>query len=229
MSTGAYESLNTAFGTGDDRDRVRQNLARIEGTLGVGEGRLCFPSQVHGVDAVVLEGTESLSDVFERRADVTMSRARDVACAVRSADCGTILLGELRTGAVAAIHSGWKGTVQNVVTHAIAKLRDIVGGELALAAAIGPHIETCCFEVGDDVAAELAACSSAGESAVDRSFTKPHVDLRSIIEAQLLSAGVRRDKIEQVRGCTVCDAENFFSYRRDGAKSGRLLAAIVAR
>jgi YfiH family protein len=221
--------LNTAFGTGDDRDRVRQNLGRIEGTLGVGEGRLCFPSQVHGTEAVVLHGTESLADVFERRADVTMSRSPAVACAVRSADCGTILLGELRTGAVAAIHSGWRGTVQNVASHAIEKLRSVAGGELDLVAAIGPHIEACCFEVGDDVAAELAACSAAGEGAVDRSRDKPHVDLRRIMQAQLVASGVGVDRIEHVPGCTVCDAERFFSYRRDGASSGRLLSAIVAR
>ena len=229
VSTGPYESLNTAFGTGDDRDRVRQNLGRIEGHLGVGEGRLCFPSQVHGTEAVVLEGNESLADVFERRADVTMSRSPAVACAVRSADCGTILLGDRRTGAVAAIHSGWRGTAQNVASHAITKLRSLTSGELDLIAAIGPHIETCCFEVGDDVAAELAACSAAGESAVDRTREKPHVDLRRIMEAQLVAAGVRSNRIEHVRGCTVCDAERFFSYRRDGAASGRLLCAIVAR
>ncbi len=91
---------------------------------------------------------------------------------------------------------------------------------------VGPHIEQCCFEVGPDVAAEIAAASALGDGVVDRSRDKPHVDLRRVIAAQLEDEGVAA--VDQVEGCTMCDARRFHSYRRDGAVSGRMLAVIVS-
>jgi copper oxidase (laccase) domain-containing protein len=109
-------------------------------------------------------------------------------------------------------------------------LRGLVGAGVDLVAAIGPHIEACCFEVGEDVAAQLAGCSSLGDAAVIRpGGERVRVDLRRILRAQLEEAGVEGSAIEDVRGCTCCDAERFFSYRRDKERSGRLLSAIVAR
>jgi hypothetical protein len=117
-------------------------------------------------------------------------------------------------------------------------LRELIGaGGGELIAAIGPHIEACCFEVGEDVARELADASTAGESAVLRGSKvsgappegKPRVDLRRIVRAQLEEAGIEPGAIDDVRGCTVCDKERFHSFRRDRDRSGRLLSAIVAR
>ena len=106
----------------------------------------------------------------------------------------------------------------------------LAAGPGRVLAAIGPHIETCCFEVGDDVAAELAAASTQGAAVIERrAGARPHVDLRRVVRAQLVAAGVGDADIDDVAGCTVCDAARFFSYRRDGARSGRLLSAIVAR
>jgi polyphenol oxidase len=99
----------------------------------------------------------------------------------------------------------------------------------SIVAAIGPHIETCCFEVGEDVAQDFANASVAGQTVIDRSREKPHVNLRRVIRAQLVGAGVGDASIDDVPGCTVCDAERYFSFRRDAEKSGRMLAAIVAR
>jgi copper oxidase (laccase) domain-containing protein len=80
--------------------------------------------------------------------------------------------------------------------------------------------------VGHDVADEIARSSPAGDSAVDRSRPRPHVDLRRVIEAQLQELGV--DEVDHVRGCTMCDRERFHSYRRDGATSGRMIAIVAA-
>jgi YfiH family protein len=184
---------------------------------------------VHGVEHVRLDGTEAPREVLSTRADVILSTAPGVACGVRSADCVPVLVAERASGAVVAVHSGWRGTVQDVVAAALAALRDAVGTQGELVAAIGPHIETCCFEIGDDVAADLAAASSLGERAIRRGEARPHADLRAIVRAQLEAAGVRGEAIDDVRGCTVCDAERFHSYRRDGARGGRLLSAIVSR
>jgi copper oxidase (laccase) domain-containing protein len=96
-------------------------------------------------------------------------------------------------------------------------------------AAVGPHIERCCFEVGEEVAAELAAASTLGRAALDELRPKPHVDLRRIIEAQLRATAPARLRVDHVPGCTACDAERFHSYRRNGPRGGRMLAAIVPK
>jgi YfiH family protein len=239
-----WDTLNFAVSTGDDPAAVRENLARAARRLGIPVARLYFLSQVHGVGARRLTGGEERDDIAREVGDITLSRAPGVGCGVRSADCATLLMADRRSGAVAAVHSGWRGTAQRVAVHAVRALRALAGPGAELVAAIGPHIEACCFEVGDDVAAELAACSRAGEAVVLRSEsalrhgkgiglrgplgTRPRVDLRRILRSQLEEAGLDAGAIDDVAGCTVCDAARFFSYRRDGQRSGRLLSAIVA-
>jgi copper oxidase (laccase) domain-containing protein len=105
-------------------------------------------------------------------------------------------------------------------------LREAIGGPGDLVAAVGPHIEQCCFEVGEDVAEQIAAATPEGDAIVDRSYEKPHVDLRRVIDRQLRDAEVA--ELDHVAGCTMCDPVRFHSYRRDGAVSGRMLAAIVS-
>lgn len=223
------DSLNVAGGaTGDDPQDVRENQRRCAKALGVGLEKLFLLSQVHGTNAVVLTGTEDRDEVILRQADIHASRVAGVACCVRSADCVSILLGDRVSGAVTAVHSGWVGTVANVVGAGVQVLRSLAPAA-DIVAAIGPHIETCCFEVDDDVAERLANASTLGTFVVDRSRTKPHVNLRKIIRAQLIEAGVDSAQIDDVHGCTVCNKERYFSYRRDATKSGRMLAGIVAR
>lgn len=230
VSPTPWASLNFAANTGDSLENVRQNLAIAAHVLGGSPDRIYFVSQVHGTIAQILEGDEDRTEVILREGDATVSNAADVVCGVRSADCATLLLGDRRSGAVAAVHAGWRGTVRGVVESALATLREVAGGDLEVVAAIGPHIESCCFEVGADVAAELAGCSPLGSSAViERSGEKPRVDLRAILAAKLVASGVGPDAIDHVRGCTVCENDRFFSYRREGQVSGRLLSAISVR
>ncbi len=223
------DSLNVAARvTGDDPIAVQENVQRCANVLGVGFDKLYMLSQIHGTNAVVLAGTEDREEVLLRQADIVASSAPGIACGVRSADCVSILLADRSSGAVTAVHSGWGGTVANVVSAGVDVLRRIAPSA-DIIAAIGPHIEQCCFEVGDDVAERLANASNLGASVVDRSRVKPHVNLRRIIRAQLMSAGVDEVCIDDVHGCTVCNVERYFSYRRDANKSGRMLAAIVTR
>ncbi len=229
VSPPPWDSLNFAVPVGDDPESVRENLRRAAAALGVPPARLYMPSQVHGTASRVLTGAEARDDVVRSTGDVALSRVPGVACGVRSADCVPILVADRGTGAVAAVHSGWRGTVAGAAGAGVAALRALSGGEGDLLAAIGPHISACCFEVGDDVAATLAACSPAGDGAlVTAPGRKTRVDLRRIVHAQLEAAGVEPGRIDDVAGCTVCEPGRFHSFRRDGARSGRLLSAIVA-
>ncbi len=228
VSTGAYASLNFASSTGDDPSNVCENLARAAAALDVRLSKLHFASQVHGIDVLHVSSGDDRAETVRREADAVLSTEPGIACSVRSADCGTVLVGDARSGAVVAAHAGWRGTELGVVEAAVDALTRSVGEPCELVAAVGPLIEACCFEVGDDVAARLGALAPR-EAVVTRPREKAHVDLRAIIGTKLVQKGVSATRVDHVRGCTMCDSERFFSFRRDGKASGRLLAAIVAR
>jgi len=228
VSSGPYESLNFSVTVGDDPENVRKNLALATRVLAIRDDRLFFSSQVHGADARTLAGDETLEGVRIVEADALTSRAHDLACSVRTADCVPILAADRRSGAVTAIHAGWRGVVRGVVEAGIASVRDLSGANSELVVAIGPHIRQAAFEVSEDVARELEAASPVG-AVVDRSGTKPHVSLVRIVRGKLAALGVPEDAVDDVGGCTVSEHERFFSFRRDGKIGGRMLSAIVPR
>lgn len=230
VSDKPFDSLNFSIAVGDSAKSVEENIALASKALSVEPSRLYFLSQVHGIEAVRLTGEEDRDEVVRLTGDVTLSSAPDVACAVRIADCVPILIADRETGATAAVHSGWQGTVLGVVPSAVISLRKLIGREGELIAAIGPHIGRCCFEVGEDVAERLMACAPFEKEVVERDRgPRPHIDLRAIVRSQLRALGLEDSAIDDVEGCTQCDEARFFSYRRDKDKSGRHLAAIVTR
>jgi YfiH family protein len=201
-----------AFPTRDTADREL-----LEG-LGVGLAGLVQVRQVHGARVVEAAGAR------DQEADAIVARGRlgRVAIGVRVADCVPVLVGDPSSGDVAAIHAGWRGVVAGVVGAAIATLlHDRPPMSAPLVAAIGPCIGPCCFEVGRDVAARIGfVAREAGD--------KAYVDLRAAVRAQLAAAGLTDERIEDVPGCTRHEPERFHSFRREGADSGRMLAAIAA-
>jgi YfiH family protein len=228
VSEGAFASLNFSVAVGDEPARVSENLRRAGQALAIDCERIFFLSQVHGREVAVADGSESRDAFVQREGDAVIGELPSLACAVRSADCVPVLLGDRRSGAAAAVHAGWRGVAACAVAAAVAQLEALTRGPLDLVAAIGPHISLDSFEVSEDVA-ELLRAASPDPDVVDRSRTGPHVDLRRIVRAQLLALGLRADAIDQLPGCTVRDETLFFSFRRDGQHSGRSLSAIVPR
>lgn len=228
VSRAPFESLNFSVSVGDEPEAVEANLARAAEALDVEPDRICFLSQVHGTQARFATGATRLKDVLFRQGDAILSQSSEIACGVRSADCVPILIADRESGAVAAAHAGWRGVVRGVVASTVTALRNTIRKDGTLLAAIGPHISLAAFEVSSEVADQLAG-SSPAIGVVDTSRARPHVDLRRIVRAQLESMGLLPDHIDDVLGCTLSEPERFFSYRRDGQRSGRHLSAIVAR
>ncbi len=227
-SEGPFESLSFSTAVGDDPEHVDENLRRAGALLGVRAERVLYLSQVHGRQARFYGTPEERAHLITLEGDALGGTDPGSAYGVRSADCVPILLADAQSGAVMAIHAGWRGVVVGAVEAGVACLRQSLGGEGQLLAAIGPHISERAFEVSDDVAAELAAvCPVPG--AVRRDAAKPHVNLRFIVTQKLLALGLTEASIDQVDGCTVFEPQLYFSFRRDGKRSGRHLSAIVPR
>jgi len=188
VSEGPYASLNLGLWTDDAADRVQCNRERIREQAAV--ARFAQGRQVHGTRVVVDADAP-------QEADGQVTTARDVAAIVLAADCLPVALAG--PAAVGVVHAGWRGLAAGVVEAGVAATS-------ALAAAIGPGIGPCCYEVGDDVRAVF------GTSA-------PTLDLKAVARARLAAAGVH--EVHDCGLCTACDAERFFSHRRDRGLTGR--------
>lgn len=229
VSSGPYESLNFSVTVGDAPANVAENLRRAAAVLGVGVDRVHYLSQVHGRDVVEVSEVVDAAALRSCRGDALVGASSDHACAVRTADCVPILVGERGSGVAAAVHAGWRGVSARIVEAALTAMRRRIGRSGDFVAAIGPHISLAAFEVSDEVATELRNASPDPDVIERSAGLKPHVDLRRIVRAQLEALGVAPAAIDDVDGCTVGEPARFFSYRRDGKHSGRHLSAIVPR
>ena len=202
----------------------------VAALAGVSRDRLLLLHQVHGRKVVVADRT-STAGWSRPEADAVIGNDPSAALVVRVADCAPVLLGDRRLRVVAAIHAGWRSTMQSIVGHAIQSMSDEFGSNPAdLVAAIGPSLGQCCGEMGEEV---VEAFRSAGHSAarVDRWFErqpnrKPHFDLWLANRDQLSEAGVQAANIFTAGVCTKTYADAFHSYRAAGAHAGRMAAVI---
>lgn len=140
---------------------------------------------------------------------------------IRTADCVPVLLADTRRRVIAAVHAGWRGTVQAIVFKAVKNLGERYGSRPGdLVAAIGPGICGQCYEVGPEVAAQFRPWLP---ELVD------HIDLAEVNRRQLLEAGLEPARIFAGAPCTSSNPEDFFSWRRDRVRAGRLVSAIALR
>jgi hypothetical protein len=166
--------------------------------------------QVHSADCVVASGRTGCLGQGDGLVESTPGRQ----VAVKTADCIPLLMADVEHRVVAAVHAGWRGTAQHIAEAAIALMARQFGTRPEdLHVAIGPGIGPCCYEVGPEVAAELGAGNE-----------RTHVDLAGINAAQLRRAGVAQ--VYTAGLCTRCLADEFYSFRREGEKAGRMYSAI---
>jgi len=254
VSEGVFDSLNLGRSGehGDDPARVDENLRRFHramfGRDALDGGRLpalVRVRQVHGNGVVDAEHDRNGT----AEADAIVSADARCAATVRVADCAAILIACPRTGAVAAVHAGWRGVVAGVIEATISRLGERGAAPGDLRAAIGPCIGARAFEVGPEVAAafeardlgsrvlarngdRVASCRGGAarhHGTNDSHDAKPTIDLAGAVADLLERAGVRRHGVDRSDLCTVELERDFFSYRRQGPMSGRMAAAIACR
>src|SRR6516164_7226865 len=165
--------------------------------------------------------TAAAGDAVE--GDAAITNLPGVILGVQTADCVPILIADREARSVAAVHAGWRGTAARISEATVERLVERFEIDPKnLIAVIGPHIGACCYEVGEDVAAQI------DDTAIVRmpEFSKPHIDLAAANRAQLVRSGIPESQIETSSLCTKCRDDLFHSYRRDGKAMGHLLSAI---
>ncbi len=247
--------LNLGFTDGDTRRRVLSNRKQFLQALGADEMSLVAIEQIHS-DVVhrITSATPAIPNLA--KGDALLTSVPGILLAVQTADCVPILLADRKRRAVAAIHSGWRGTLLRIAAKALGRMRMEFGTSPEdVIAAIGPSIGRCCYEVGSEVAAAFHSqfpnarewfdgpfdALAAGES--DPNWlpwltTKPpghqhppprvHLDLVAANRAILAEAGVPPEQVSQWDLCTSCRTDLFFSYRRERV-TGRHMAVIGIR
>jgi YfiH family protein len=221
-SPNPWLGLNISFDVGDAPARVAENLARTRFQLGVKKDALFCPKQVHGRDVVIVDDNSDVDTVAGLHADGILTRSRDRAVGVRTADCAPILIAADDGSVVAAVHAGWRGAVGGVIEATLARL-DVPPARLV--AAVGPCIGRDAFEVGPEVVEAARAVVDINGLVVAGVGDRQHLDLAGLCRRLLEQAGVAR--VDVVGGCTVSQPALYFSHRRDHGTTGRQLAAIA--
>lgn len=209
VSRGPYHALNLGRSTADDPEAVAENRRRLLAALGLAPERLVTAGQVHGARVVRVDGPGHMPEC-----DALLTTRAGLALAVTTADCMSILFAA--PGAVAAAHSGWRGTAERmpaVTLDAVCAAAGVTPG--AVRVFLGPCIRACCYEVGEEVAARFPAAT------VRRDRPRPHLDLPLAARLQLAAAGLPEEALHDCGACTACDRDAYYSYRRDGAATGR--------
>ena len=230
VSDGYLSSLNLGIHRGDKPENVVKNYEILGSALGFDIRDLVFTRQTHTDIVRVVDGSnrgEGLFREVEPECDALVTNTPGVVLAAFSADCTPILLHDPVTGAVGAVHAGWRGTVADIVGNAVRAMEANFGSRPGdIRAAIGPNIGVCCFETHEDVPnAVRAVLGEAAEGFIVPSGEKYRVDLKGVNAALLGRAGVRQ--IEISPDCTACRPDRFWSHRRVGNDRGSLAAVIV--
>ena len=155
--------------------------------------------------------------------DALISREPGTFITIRTADCLPILIVDVRSRAVSAVHAGWKGTVSGICVTAVQALEREYGSQPAdLMAAIGPGIGPCCFEVGPEVAAQFGTIFPERNDLAERTS----LDLAEANVRQLCTMGLDLNRLYVANICTCCATAVYDSYRRDRAAAGRMTSGI---
>jgi YfiH family protein len=245
-------ALNLGFTDWDERASVAANRAKFAAALAAKEMPLVTLRQIHS--DVIHVAAAPITETT--KADAVVTRAPGLLLGVQTADCVPILLADTRQRAIAAVHAGWRGTLARIVVKTLGRMRMEFGTRPRdVVAALGPAIGRCCYEVGPEVAQAFSAQFRAAADWFDGPFDQlahgeeplwlpwltmmppghvpppPRVqlDLRAANRWQLADAGVPESAIAVSDLCTACRTDLLFSYRREDAKTGRMLAVIGVR
>lgn len=222
VSLGPYASLNLGQKWGDRPECVQDNFRRLAQLGGFEHKDLVMVKQVH--KAEVVRACDVTSDTEADGIYATRSDPGPKVLGVRTADCVPVLLASLDGERFAALHSGWRGTVANIVQEGVSRLCRDAGSPISpdrLCAMVGPCIELDAFEVGTEVAEQFPISHR-----VRYGSGRWHVDLVGMVFSQLRAAGIEPEHCLRVGRCTHTHKEDFYSYRRDGRPTGQMLSFI---
>ena len=231
VSTGHLSSLNIGLHRGDEPENVAKNHEILANALGYDVQKSVLSHQVHGdvVRTVTEKDCLGLDHHLQPECDGIITNTAGLALVVFTADCTPILLHDPVTGAVGAVHAGWRGTAMDIAGKAVKAMESAFGCDPKnIRAAIGPNIGFCCFETNAEVpTAMVEAFGPAVEKYIRPVGDKYYVNLKEINRHALYRAGVHH--VDMSTDCTACQSDRFWSHRVTRGLRGSQGAIIVCK
>lgn len=208
--------LNLSYHVGDAVENVEENRKRFFSSLGILERDIAFTLQTHSNRVVVVKAPGLYPD-----SDALITRNKGLFLAVSAADCTPVMFFDPDSGTIGGIHAGWRGTALRIVENSLhTAMKNFSIDSSNLYVFIGPSAGECCYEVGEDVAHRFPS-----ECVRPLSTAKYLLDVKKANYLQLLECGVQGERIEVHPDCSIHN-QKYHSHRRDGLRSGRMMAVI---
>ncbi|HYQ57085.1 MAG TPA: peptidoglycan editing factor PgeF [Draconibacterium sp.] len=207
---------------------VPGNKAKLAEALALEVGQMVFPDQTHS--SCVADVQEIPESIFSET-DALVTNQSGLCLCVQTADCVPVLLFDPEAKVIAAVHAGWRGTVGGIVEKAVSKMINNYGVSAKnIVAAIGPSISPEVYEVGDEVVTAARKTIPNVETALHKNGTgKFHFNLWEANRQLLLKKGVLGQNIEVLGACSFSKAEKYYSARREGVDTGRMVSGIMLK
>lgn len=232
VSKGSYGTMNINPFCGDDEEAVAENRTRLAATLGIDSSKIVLPHQVHGIESrMIAEEFLSLPEAIRSKllegVDAVMTDVSGVSIGVSTADCIPVILYDPTHHAAAAVHAGWRGTLNHIAMKVVREMAMMFhSAPKDLKAIIGPGISEANFEVGQEVYDQFQTLNFDMDR-IAKMHEKWHIDLPLCNRMQLEGAGFNPENILDAEICTYDHVDTFFSARRLGKDSGRIYTGIV--
>ncbi len=201
-------------------DSKEEQYRKIEMGIANDDMQIIIPKQCHGSDVLIMEQDNQIA---AQSFDGVISTNNGYCLTISTADCLPLLLADPVSVTFGAIHIGWRGLLGGIVENMFHEIKNLDIGFNRLYISLGPAIGDCCFEVGPEVAVLFE------DRCVRRENGKSYLDIRGAVLEKLLSFGVLRNKVENVRECTSCDSEKYYSFRRDGNSPIQMVSYICKK
>lgn len=229
LFTGLPEGVAAGFTTlslvPDDLE-AEEGARRLAELLGAPEAPVARLKQVHGAAVVEARGIPRGTVAVAGYGDAVVTTEPGLVVAIATADCVPMVLVDVEAGVLAAVHAGWRGTAARIVDAALDALEARGGRAGRVHALFGPSISRDAYEVGPEVLVALDGAQTPGAALPGRG-DRSWLDVAACNEAALVGRGVRAERIARPRLCTFGERERFSSYRRDGARAGRIFTGAV--
>jgi YfiH family protein len=232
VSTGSFKGMNLSLYAGEDKDLVEINRCMFAKALNAGNPELYTVRQMHGTRVIRVESRDHPAEEYRQaQADAIITDQPGIGIGVLTADCAPIILVDTKKKAIAAVHAGREGSLMHILAHVIRRFQNDFGSlPEDLHAAVGPCIETACYEVGEEIAQKMRQDGLHNKDVLVHKNGSYYMDLRKLNHLDLLGNGVKEDHIYHVPMCTACHPRTFYSHRkRKGKQTGRMMAMIMLK
>ena len=209
-------SIRAAFSLRSFHHKKLDDRWGLSTLVGLNPNHVVNPKQVHSAEVKFIYKPGEIAGT-----DALISKSNSIVLSIQVADCIPLFLADPLNGVIGLVHAGWRGVEKGIIPGTVNRMVQNGGSRKEIIAFMGPSIRQCCFEIGPEVSKKFPIdCLINGNQ--DRSF----LNLQQVAINQLKDSQVLDKNILLSEECTKCNPDKYFSYRRSGAKAGRMIAVI---